>query len=153
MTRTIFAIAMALITATTFFSPAAKACISCEYVPPVVNTPVYSHTQTYTKRKSYTAVKQRRAKKHIATTPKAEKPERSKTAVAKPVQKPQVETASISNDEPETENSSIATAAVDIVEPKTEAKAKPAQDEQASNATTCKKFFASVGMTLTVPCQ
>lgn len=150
MTRTVFAIVMALFAFTTYFSPAANACISCEYVPPVVNTPVYSHAPKYTKRRSYTAEKPRRAKKHIAKKPSVKKPDRSETAAVKPVKKPAtIETAAIKKDEAETENSSITTASTDTTETK-QAKTDP---EQASNAGGCKKFFASVGMTLTVPCQ
>lgn len=152
MTRTIFAIAVAVFAISTYFAPAANACISCEYVPPVVNTPVYKHAPKYTKRKSYKAVKRRRAKKkHIAKTPSVKKVQRSKTAVAKPTKKPNaVETASISKDEPQAENSSIATAANDKVEIKETA---TTDEAQAVNTDGCKKFFASVGMTLTVPCQ
>jgi len=153
MTRTIFAIAMALFTATMFFSPAANACISCEYVPPVVNTPVYSHGGThYRKSRSYSASKERRVKKHIAKTPRVNKVDRQEAAAAKPVKKPTVETASIEKDGPatkaDTENSSITTAAAD----KPDVELTPAEDTQAT-ANSCKKFFASVGMTLTVPCQ
>lgn len=157
MTRTIFAIAMAVFAVSTYFSPAANACISCEYTPPVVNTPVYSHgskvtkrkSYSATKRKSYTATKKRRVKKHIAKTPSVDKAP-SKTAVIKPTKKPDtVETASISEDEPEVENSSITTAANDDVEIK---EAATTDEAQATNVG-CKKFFASVGMTLTVPCK
>lgn len=151
MTRTIFAIAMALFTATTFFASAANACISCEYVPPVVNTPVYSHGDTYRKPRSYSASKERRVKKYIAKTPRVNKVDREEAAAAKPVKKPTVDTASIEKDEPatkaDTENSSITTAAAEKPVELT-----PAEDTQAT-ANSCKKFFASVGMTLTVPCQ
>lgn len=156
MTRTFLAIAMALFAFTTYFTPAAKACISCEYVPPVVNTPVYSHTPKYTKRKTYskqrshTATKRHSVKKNIAKTPSVTK-ESSKTAVAKPVKKPDtVETASIGKDEPETENSSIATASS---EGDVEIKEATTDEAKVTDTGGCKKFFASVGMTLTVPCQ
>ncbi len=153
MNRTVLAIAMALFAVTTFFSPAAKACISCEYVPPVVNTPVYSHgakQRTYKKR-SHTVQKRQRVKKHIAKTPSVKKIDRSETAVIEPVKKPDsVETAAIKKDEPVAENSSITTAAA--TEP-VEIKETGTDEAQAVNSGGCKKFFASVGMTLTVPCQ
>ena len=45
MTRTIIAIASALLAAMSLFASAAEACISCEYVPSVVNSPSKSHSE------------------------------------------------------------------------------------------------------------
>jgi hypothetical protein len=144
MTRTLLAIAAALFAATTFLAPAAEACISCEYTPEVVNTPVYSHgAKRYAKKRVYTAAKKkaRPAKKQIVETrAKVKKVETAKAAIeAAPIEV-----------EAESENSTISTASVDeseIVE------AKPVEAPKVSKNVGCKKFFPTVGMTLTVPCE
>ena len=68
MTRTVLAIATALLAATTL-APAAEACVSCEYVPPVVNSGTSKSsegksyaTKPYQKSRSYTAAEERRAR-------------------------------------------------------------------------------------------
>jgi hypothetical protein len=142
MTRTLLAIAAALFAATTFFSPAAKACVSCEYTPPVVNTPVYSHhVKHYRKRRIYKSVKRRarRIKRHIVESQPA--PKKVETAKTAPVSK-----------DVKSENSTISTASADKGET-IEAKATQSDEPEVEKAVGCKKFFASVGMTLTVPCE
>ncbi len=143
MTRTLLAIAAALFAATTYLAPAAKACVSCEYTPPVVNTPVYSHgAYHHRRRRARAAVKvrrARRARKHIVKTKHA--PKTVEAAKAAPAER-----------DVKSENSSIATASFDKSEA-VDAKAAPADEPKVSKNETCKKFFATVGMTLTVPCE
>ena len=145
MTRTSLAIAAALFAATTFLSSGANACISCNYVPEVVNTPVYSHgAKSYSKKRVYQAAKKkaRPAKRQIVETEtKARKVE---TAKADPIEAAPVEV--------ETENSTISTASVDKGEAG-EPKAAASPEPKVSKAVGCKKFFPTVGMTLTVPCE
>jgi len=143
MTRTFLAIAAALLAATTFFTSAAKACISCEYTPPVVNTPVYSHSYGathHTRRRVYRAVRRHipRVREIVESEPEPKKVEAAKTA---PVKK-----------DVESENSTISTASAEKGET-IEAKATQSDEPEVSKAVGCKKFFASVGMTLTVPCE
>ncbi len=150
MTRTIPAIAAALFAAATLFASAAQACISCEYVPPVVNTPVYSHsTVYYHKRRVHTATRRviRAARKLIVESDSA--PRKVETAKITPTE----ETAKADPVElnVESENSSISTASIDKSE-SAEAKATPAVTKVSTNVG-CKKFFPTVGMTLTVPCE
>lgn len=76
----------------------------------------------------------------VAKVSKPENSEPVKVANAEPVEKRPERKPAVS------ENSSITIAAV------TETEA-PAVAEAASRPTDCKKFFASVGMTLTVPCE
>jgi hypothetical protein len=147
MTRTIPTIAAALFAAATLFASAAQACISCEYVPPVVNTPVYSHsTVHYHKRRVYTATRRviRAARKLIVESDSA--PRKVETAKAAPI-----ETVPVAL-EVESENSSISTASIDKSE-SAEPKAAPAAETKVSTNVGCKKFFPTVGMTLTVPCE
>lgn len=145
MTRTSLAIAAALFAATTFLSSGANACISCNYVPEVVNTPVYSHgAKSYSKKRVYQAAKKkaRPAKRQVVET----ETKARKVETAKVVEPEVVET------EVETENSTISTASVDKGEAG-EPKAAASPEPKVSKAVGCKKFFPTVGMTLTVPCE
>lgn len=180
MSRKIFAAAAAIIAAGTLVSSAAEACISCEYVPEVVrnhttdNSGASSyayHSRTYVSHedRSSRSVKKRVAKsddapksRKIAKTAKAEKVAKAerpaKVAVAKPVKSEPVKVAKsepVAKPEPvtkqaETESSSITVASA---EPVAKAAATAKASEPPAKATDCKKFFASVGMTLTVPCE
>jgi len=147
MTRTILSAATALFAAITVFASAAQACISCNYVPEVVNTPVYSHgAPHYAKKRVYEAAKKqaRPAKKQIVERESALK--KVETAKAEPVEAAPAET------EAETENSTISTASVDESET-VAAEATPTEEPKVSSNVGCKKFFPTVGMTLTVPCE
>ena len=144
MTRTVLAIATALLAATTL-APAAEACISCEYVPSVVHSGTSKAyegksyaAKPYKKSRSYTATEERRArvaKKRIvksepvaknidtaASAPSKTQAENenstiSATASSEPASK-KVETAAMTpvKTESENENSTISTAAVDLSE-------------------------------------
>lgn len=152
MTRTLLAIAAALVAATTFITSDAKACISCEYVPPVVNTPVYSHgAKVYKRSRTRAAVKvhrERRAKKQIVETKRKARPVATAKA-AEPVEA--VEPAKVEA-KVESENSAISTASIDKSET-AELEPVKADEPKASKNVGCKKFFPTVGMTLTVPCE
>ncbi len=143
MIRTLLATAAALFGAATLFASAAEACVSCEYTPEVVNTPVYgyAHAAThYHKKRVYTAVKRavRRVRDIADSEPEAKAVETAKTApVALDVK---------------SENSTISTASIDRNDA-VEADAAPADEPKVSKAVGCKKFFPTVGMTLTVPCE
>ena len=159
MTRTVLATAAALIAAGTLFTSAAEACISCEYVPEVVrssstlpHTGHYYAADSYTK-KSRSAVEARKrivkaepvAKVNIA---KADKVERTETKAEKKVAKAD---AAETTKDVDSESSSISLASNDVAAVK-DTVAKVTK-EIAAKPTDCKKFFASVGMTLTVPCE
>jgi len=152
MTRTLLAIAMALFAATTLFAPGAEACISCEYVPPVVNTPVKSYGAAhYRKRPTHTAAKKRRIRK-------AERRivEREIRAVERAAADAIAETTAATKPAVST-NSSIAVAKAVVGEDEgaepVKSTAHTARKPEASLKVDCKKFFPSVGMTLTVPCE
>ena len=164
MTRTFLATATALIAAGTLLSSAAQACISCEYVPEVVRAhqtnndgPSYhkSHSYSASAERAVRASKKRIAKSEpVAKSVKAAKVEKQDKP-AKVAKVAKSESVKVAKAEPveatpaETENSAITVAAADTA-PKDEPVAKA---EVSAKPTDCKKFFASVGMTLTVPCE
>jgi len=138
VTRTIFAIATALLGATMLFASSAEACISCEYKPEVVHNPASSHAaRNYEKKRVGIASKVLSARPAKARVAKTE-------AIAK-----KVETAKIVpvETQPENESKSIATAS------SVDAEATPAEEPKVAQDVGCKKFFSAVGMALTVPCE
>ena len=153
MTRTILAIAATLLAAVTVFASAAEACISCEHVPVVVRGSTTSDAATpffYVKKRSYTRKRFYRAAKKRKARPAKKRVVKRKTITEK------IKTAKTAPIEtkanPENENSTISTTSLDtdeIVEPKARPKAEPKVNKNVG----CKKFFPSVGMTLTVPCE
>ena len=164
LTRSFLAIAAVAVAASTLLASGAQACISCEYVPEVVrssstlpHTGHYYAAERYTKKAGAASAKRRVVKSepvarklNIAKTEKAEKVAKAekKSAPAEKVQKlakaDRVEVKSA-----ESENSTITVATADAA-----TKEVPvAKVEAAAKPTDCKKFFASVGMTLTVPCE
>jgi hypothetical protein len=183
MTRTIVAIAAAPLAAMTLFASAAEACISCEYVPEVVrnsnsSNDTKSYSKSYSKSRSYIAVEQRRArtaKKRVVKgddgPKKVETARRSKTAKPAAVDTQaenenstfagveagsgKVETTKTAQTPPKTgavsEHSTISTATSGRSET---ADANPTTEEapKVSNVG-CKKFFPTVGLTLSVPCE
>ena len=143
MAKTLLAIAIAFFGAMTVFAPAAEACISCEYVPEVLNSTSKSNnpSKSYkskrsTKKRTYTRTKKRKARP-------AKKVDTAKT--------PPIDV------ETEDENSAISAASVKtnetIVENAVETKTKPKDKPRTTKNVDCKKFFPSVGMTLSVTCK
>ncbi|MDQ8700534.1 hypothetical protein [Hyphomicrobium sp. LHD-15] len=143
MNRTILASALALISATTFFASAAEACISCNYVPEVVNTPSPHDAKRFQKKRVIVAQPQRAApsKQRIAkSAPAAKKVETAKAAEPKSIETAKADIPS--------ESKTISTAAL------LEDGDRPAQETQeVAQDVGCKKFFPTIGQTLTVPCQ
>jgi len=155
MNRTILAIATALLSASTLFASAAQACISCEYVPEVTRTHERSHAaKSFQKKRAIVAAREipaRASKKRPAkiATAKAEpvakklEPKKIDTAKADPVETPKVESKPI-------ETATLTEAEA----PTADAEAPAATEEpQAAGPVTCKKFIATAGVTITVPCE
>lgn len=173
MTRTIIAIGTALLTATTFFASAAEACISCNYVPEVVHTPVKgSAAKRAPKQRTYVANKEqaaRPAKKRIAKAEPA--PKKQFVAKAAPVKKqtvakaePVAKSEPVAKAEPVAKETETAKAPVETQSEERSApisvasvldnQGLPAEEPVVEEASVgCKKFFPAVGMTLTVPCE
>ena len=163
MTRSILTIAAALFAATTFLAPSAKACISCEYVPPVVNTPVYSHGGAHYghgRVRATVDVRRARAAKRRLLAAEAKAQARAQArAEARAEAKAEAKREAIASAKAapveldvKNENSTISTASVDASEAG-DAKKTTGKDTEVSENVGCKKFFPSVGMTLTVPCE
>ncbi len=159
MTRTILAIATAFLAVLTVFASAAEACISCEHVPVVVRSSSTSYTATrYTKKRFYArriarakararaiaaARGKAKARAIAAAKAKARTIAAAKAAAAEEVEL--TETAAI-------ENSTISTASLDKSET-IDTEETLTEEPKISRNVGCKKFFPSVGMTLTVPCE
>jgi hypothetical protein len=168
VTRTILATATALVAAVTLSTSAANACISCEYVPEVVrSSSTLPHTGHYYSAKPYASNKDHGAalakRRVVKSEPVAKKldtakVERSEKAEKKVAKAKVTETTDVAKAETtetkaaESESSSISLASNDAAATEKAPVAKPAK-EAAAKPTDCKKFFASVGMTLTVPCE
>ena len=161
MTRTILAIVTAFLAVTTVFASAEAGCLSCEHVPVVVRGSLTSDTATRYKKKRFYArsiakAKARARARAIAAArakarAKAVAAARAKAkaiAAAKAAAAEEVELAEDIRDE----NSTISTASLGNDE--TIETAAMANDEpMVSSNVGCKKFFPTVGMTLTVPCE
>jgi len=172
VTRKFLALAATLLAAPALFASAAEACISCEYVPEVVRGSQTSDApSSYARERSYVAERERApAKKRIVRSEPVVK-QQVDTAEAEPVAK-----------RSKSENSSVASVAVTPVteqakvETKVDAKTARSENSSISVASTdeaapaktpvaattkeasakpvdCKKFFPSVGITLSVPCE
>jgi hypothetical protein len=172
VTRKFLALAAALLAAPALFASAAQACISCEYVPEVVRGSQTSDApRSYARERSYVAERERApAKKRIVRSEPVVK-QQVDTAEAEPVAKraksenssvasvavtPVTEQAKVeSNVDAKTarsENSSISVASTEEAAPaKTPVAA--ATKEASAKPVDCKKFFPSVGLTLSVPCE
>ena len=151
MTRTILAIVTAFLAVTTVFASAEAGCLSCEHVPVVVRGSLTSDTATrYTKKRFYArsiAKAKARARARAIAAAKAKAKART-IAAAKAAAAEEVERA----ETPVIENSTISTASLDNDET-IETAAMVNDEPMVSSNVGCKKFFPTVGMTLTVPCE
>jgi len=161
MTRTILAIAAAFLAVMTVFASAAEAaCISCEHVPVVVRGSQTSDTATrYTKKRFYArriarakarararAIAAARAKAKARAIAAAKAKAKAKAiAAAKAAAAKEVELAEATDMENSTISTSIEAAETEVDE--TEKVAAASEDLG------CKKFFPTIAMTLTVPCE
>jgi hypothetical protein len=107
------------------------------------------------KKKRYEA--RRKAKKKVYTSKKSS-PSTKKVAKAKPAPAPEQK---VVDTDVENENSSISTAALEPIEETASidnvaaevSETEPEEGQKSANKLDCKKFFPSVGMTLSVPCE
>ena len=161
MTRTILA-AAALIAASTLATTGAQACISCEYVPPVVRaSSTLPHTGHYYAAEPYQKKRTIRASIDRAPLKAAKISKQEKFAKAEPVNVAKAETVEKKVEKKaektvakvEVENSSVTLASASDVAADVKAPVEEKTAAAAAKPTDCKKFFASVGMTLTVPCE
>lgn len=154
MNRTILNIAVAALTASTFFGSAAQACISCEYVPEVVHTPVGG--------KSFAAKRVEKKRVYVAAKELPARPTKKQSiAKAEPAAKKveiapkKLETAKAAAVEPKTESKIIETASLAEAgdAPVAAAPAADTKVAEVAKSVGCKKFIPTVGVTVTVPCE
>ena len=155
MTRTILAIATAFLAAITAFGSAAQACISCEHVPVVIRGHTTSDTATYyaKKRRAKTrAIAGAKAKAKAQAIARAKAKAQAVAAAKTKAEAKKVAAVALEADEDvaETENSTISATDDARAEASTD---EPAKVVAAAEELTCKKFFPTVSMTLTVPCD
>ena len=149
MARNILALGTAFFVAASVFGSAAQACISCNYVPEVVNTPVRGQAAlgASKKQRAYAAnaKKERAARK--PTTQIAKAAPVSKSTVAAKVTKEAAGPAPVET------LKDVPVSVASVIERK-ELALNDVKEEAAAVADVgCKKFFPAVGMTLTVPCE
>ena len=149
MARNILALGTAFFVAASVFGSAAQACISCNYVPEVVNTPVRGQAAlgASKKQRAYAAnaKKERAARK--PTTQIAKAAPVSKSTVAAKVTKEAAVPAPVETVK------DVPVSVASVIERK-ELALNDVKEEAAAVADVgCKKFFPAVGMTLTVPCE
>jgi hypothetical protein len=148
VTRTILTLAVALFGASTLFGSAAEACISCEYVPEVVNTPTkqtYKAKRHQKKTLSVARSKAAPAKKRVGKSESVAKVERPAKTEAAPAAKTDVAKT-------ETESTPRLTGSSALIQtsvPPAPTVTAVADDEGGA----CKKFFPTVGKALSVPCE
>jgi uncharacterized Zn finger protein (UPF0148 family) len=136
-----FAVSAAFLAVAALFSPAAVACVSCNYTPEVVNTPVPG---AKAKKVAKPERKAPPAKKHIAKKTPATRP--ADSAKADDASKDVATGSDAASAELETAaappgSATAALARQGTAEPKPEAEVG------------CKKFSATAGTTVTVPCE
>lgn len=152
MTRTLLAVAACLLVFLCLHAPAAQACVSCEYTPEVVHSPVKGAAgKTFKRERTYRkAAEQRKAR------PTKKQVVRKSPA---PAAKPDEAAAQTEETATKTENSTktvdgqdelaASTAALDA---KDSAASEPAASD-ASKEVGCKRFSPTAGTTVTVPCE
>jgi hypothetical protein len=160
MNKSLLAIATAILAATTLFASAAEAGFKVRlgFGGPLPSFTAHGNSGGYHKpRRKRSHIVRRKAKSKVHVTKKTSTSKSSDVAKVedKPEEKP-AQKAAVN------ENSSISTAALPKAEETIDETAK-ATTETTETATAaapdatkkldCKKFFPSVGMTLTVPCQ
>jgi hypothetical protein len=150
MNKSLLTIAAALVAATTMFASAAEAGFKVRlgFGGPLPYFTAYNNSGSYGRKCSkhaYRAVR-REERAPVRLTKKSA----SETNVASIEQKPET-TAQVAD----TENSSISPTGVTVAEAKTDAPktTEPAKQVAVAKEVGCKKFFPSVGMTLSVPCE
>jgi hypothetical protein len=154
MNKQLLTIATALIAATTMFASNADAGFGIRLgfggpLPSfVAHGNDYGHgSSDYSSRKRTYRAARHQEKAPVHVTKKAVET----TSIAKVDDKP---TVAPELSQAESENSSISLASADVVAKSTEPKTVAnVSEDTSSKSSDCKKFFPSVGMTLTVPCE
>ena len=155
MTRTILAIATAFLAVLTVFASAAEAGFKTRlgFGGPLPAFTAHGPSKPYGAKRYKKKRVYKAAKKHKA------RPARKKKSIAKKRVSKKVKTAKTTplQMETENENSTISKASLDedetVENGKDKTKAEPRDEPETAKNVDCKKFFPTVGMTLTVPCE
>jgi hypothetical protein len=164
MHKSLIAIATALLAATTLFASAAEAGMKVRLG---FGFPLGSFTAHGNSGGSYSKHSRKKRHHYVRRQVKDKVKVTKKSTATKSVAKAEPEPKIVTVDEvAETENSSISTAAIAPVEktatedgaeaapePVAGPETKPAEVPKSAKKLDCKKFFPSVGMTLSVPCE
>ena len=140
MTRTIPAIATSLLGISMLFASAAQACISCNYVPEVVNTPSPHQPNAHKKTRTYNKAVERRK----------ERPQKRNVVKAKPTLK-KVDTAKSEPAKTESNKAGTETSTASVKAPNEDNGTQTAASGDTS--VNCKRFSPTAGVTITVPCE
>ncbi len=147
MTRTKLAVATAFLAVAGLFGSPAEACISCNYTPEVVNTPVGKPPKAKKVAKPERTTPP--AKKHIAKKPPPAAPAEAAKGDSAPKD---VATGSAKANEPAA--AGVETAAAPSSGSATAAlAAQGAREPKPEAPVGCKKFSATAGTTVEVPCE
>jgi hypothetical protein len=150
MTKTLIAFATAILAATTFFASTAEAGMRVRlgFGFPIGSFTAHGNSSGYSEpRHRHHHYVRREAPDDVAVTKKS-----ASKSVAKAEPDEKVE----KDDVAQSENSSISTASLAPVEAEPVAdpsESKSEEEPKSAKKLDCKKFFPSVGMTLTVPCD
>lgn len=149
MIRAILAASAALFAAGPLFVSPAAACISCEYTPEVVNTPVGGKKvkkKAVAKQRPAPLAPKRPVQREIAV-PKVVEPEETYTAAKKPVSVP----TDPAGTQPSAEGAPAVAAAATPAG--SEPSSKPIEEAKAPSDFGCKRFSPTAGTTVPVPCD
>jgi hypothetical protein len=154
MTKSLAAIATAILAATTLLTSAAEAGFRVQFGFGGGPAPYLTDYNKESAHGYQPSTKRHRAARREESKPARVTKKKASTSVAK-VEK--VETKTTSETAVETENSSISLAGAEVAQttpadPVQTAEATPSE-APAARQIDCKKFFATVGLTLTVPCE
>lgn len=160
MIRTILTLTVALLVWQPLLASPSAACISCEYKPEVINTPVGKAGK---KKARDTAAKARSIKKRVPSqvaVPKVEpksvepkvvetkaEPVETYTASKKPVSAP---TEPVGGSQPDSGSAAVAAASTPPASPEP---SKPVEEAKAPEELGCKKFIPTAGITVSVACE
>ena len=149
MTRKLVAIATAFFAVITVFASAAEAaCLSCEHVPVVVRGSLTSDTATRSSKKRFYARAKARAKAKAKARAVAAARAKAKAKAIAAAEAAAAEEAELA-EATDMENSTISTS-TEVAETEVDETEKVAA---VSEDLGCKKFFPTIAMTLTVPCE
>lgn len=136
-------VALAFVVVSTFFTAPAHACISCNYTPEVVNTPVGKAPKA----------KKMAKPERVAPPPKKHIAKKRPPADPAPVAKAEPQKDVATGAAPASAPAELETAAVPPSSATAALNAQAGRAPEPAPEVGCKKFSATAGTTVTVPCE